>query len=175
MSSSYLTECWMKHPSLWGLFKIPQMVSCFSPSTLRFLQLTGHTQLLEAGAAQPATQRSALLTLPNEVLLKIFEHAGPLEQLFLSLTCKRLLQVASTRLEGVSIPRAPSHRGMCCTAMRDMLRILRPVDSRGRKSTAWAACCDCCCYRPKRKGLLEEGGGAVRCLWQSLLPLLVRP
>lgn len=125
------------------------------PSMLRFAT-DFNAQLL--GAAQ-ATQSSALLTLPNELVLQIFAYASPVEQLFLALTCKRLLHVAS--MKNLSIPSASNHRGTSCSAMLAILHIMQPLDARRRKNKSWAPCCDCYRYRPKRKSYWKIVGGVT--------------
>ncbi|KAK8048257.1 hypothetical protein PG994_009987 [Apiospora phragmitis] len=126
-----LAQCERDHaPAFWGAFKIPQA-------------LLGSSQRAQSGV---------LLELPNELLLQIFAHAHPVCQLFLSLTCKRLLVVSS--MKTIVIPSAASHCSvpiLNCSAMLSLLHVLRPVDSRRRPTRSWAPCCDCYRYRPKKK------------------------
>ncbi|KAJ3455281.1 hypothetical protein MRS44_013881 [Fusarium solani] len=125
-----LADCESEHaPTQWNAFKIPQT-------------------LLE----QPqATQSSGLLALPNELLLQIFMHAGSVDQLFLALTCKRLLNISSMTV--TMIPCTSKHRAsrLNCSAMLALLHVVRPLDARGRFKKSLAPCCDCYRYRPKRK------------------------
>ncbi|KAA6406430.1 MAG: hypothetical protein FRX48_09781 [Lasallia pustulata] len=43
----------------------------------------------------PCTRSSPLLCLPIEILIEIFDHVGPLDQLSLAFVCKHLLQVSA--------------------------------------------------------------------------------
>jgi hypothetical protein len=97
-------------------------------------------------------QSSGLLVLPNELLLEILVHVDSVGQLFLALTCKRLLVVSSMTI--TMIPSAPKHRAyhLDCSAMLALLRVVQPRDARGRSKKSWAPCCVCYRYRPKRKG-----------------------
>ncbi|KAH8745556.1 hypothetical protein F5883DRAFT_265162 [Diaporthe sp. PMI_573] len=126
----HLEDCQSKHaPAQWDTFRIP-------------------LQLLE----QPhPIQLSGLLALPNELLLQILMHVDPVGQLFLALTCKRLLVVSS--MTATTIPSAPKHRAyrLDCSAMVALLHVVRPLDARGRLKKSWAPCCVCYRYRPKRK------------------------
>ncbi|KAH6971927.1 hypothetical protein EDB80DRAFT_733964 [Ilyonectria destructans] len=126
----HLADCQSEHASAqWNAFKIPQT-------------------LLEP---PQATQSSGLLALPNELLLQIFLHAGSVEQLFLALTCKRLLNISSMTV--TMIPCASKHRAyrLNCSAMLALLHVVRPLDGRGRFKKSWAPCCVCYRHRPKRK------------------------
>ncbi|KND87657.1 hypothetical protein TOPH_07698, partial [Tolypocladium ophioglossoides CBS 100239] len=102
------------------------------------------------GTSQVA-QSSALLVLPNELLLQIFAHAACLDQLFLALTCKRMLAVCC--MTTIMIPSAPRHRAdrLNCSAMLALLGIMQPRGARGHPKKSWAPCCVCYRYRPKRK------------------------
>ncbi|KAF4582969.1 F-box domain containing protein [Ophiocordyceps camponoti-floridani] len=104
-------------------------------------------------------QPSALEALPTELLLSIMTRLGPTEQLFLALTSKKLLAISS--LIKFAIPSARKHRagGLNCTAMLVVLRTLPPRGPNGRASKAWAPCCDCYRYRPKKlKGYWKQVG-----------------
>ncbi|KAK7937437.1 F-box domain-containing protein [Apiospora aurea] len=108
----------------------------FSPSAKVIMLLS--SRLL--GSSQGA-QSAVLLELPNELLLQIFAHAHPVCQLFLLLTCKRLLAVSS--MKTITIPSAASHRSvptLNCSAMLSILHIMRPLDSRRRPKKSWAPC-----------------------------------
>ncbi|KAH7309016.1 hypothetical protein B0I35DRAFT_90516 [Stachybotrys elegans] len=97
------------------------------------------------------TQSSALLALPNELVLHIFAYVDTVDQLFLALSCKQLLHISS--MKDLSIPCAPKHRAhsTSCFAMLAILRVLPPLNARGRADRTWAPCCDCHRYRPRRK------------------------
>ncbi|RYC80055.1 hypothetical protein BFJ63_vAg17058 [Fusarium oxysporum f. sp. narcissi] len=127
----HLEDCQSKHsPVQWDAFKIP-------------------IKLLKQ--SHPI-QSSGLLVLPNELLLEILVHVDSVGQLFLALTCKRLLVVSSMAI--TMIPSAPKHRAyhLDCSAMLALLRVVQPLDARGRSKKSWAPCCVCYRYRPKRKG-----------------------
>ncbi|POR31367.1 Uncharacterized protein TPAR_08427 [Tolypocladium paradoxum] len=96
-------------------------------------------------------QSSALLALPNEILLQIIAHAGSLDQLFLALTCKTMLAISS--MTTIIIPSAPRHRAdrLSCSAMLALLHTMQPRRARGHPKKSWAPCCVCYRYRPKRK------------------------
>lgn len=114
------------------------------------------TRLL--GATPTTTQSSALLTLPTELVLQILAYAGSVDQLFLALSCKRLLLISS--LKDISIPCAPKHRahGTNCSAMLAILRALQPLNTQGRANKTWAPCCDCYRYRPRKKSYWKMVG-----------------
>ncbi|KAJ9486239.1 hypothetical protein VN97_g7105 [Penicillium thymicola] len=117
-------------PAQWGAFKIPQT-------------------LLETPLV---TQSSALVALPNELLLQITAHVYSVDQLCLALTCKRMLAFSTTT--AITIPSAPRHRAYSpnCTGMLALLRVVQPRGPRGHPKTSWAPCCVCYRYRPRRRG-----------------------
>ncbi|KAH6953689.1 hypothetical protein BKA56DRAFT_681884 [Ilyonectria sp. MPI-CAGE-AT-0026] len=124
-----IAQCSENHaPQLWTRFKIPSMPL----------------------GATPATQSLPLWTLPNELLLQIFEHLSRVDRLFMALTCKRLLSVAS--MKRPFIPSAKKHRGVehGCSAMLGILRVTKPT-RHGLPDRSWATCCDCYRFRPKKK------------------------
>ncbi|WQF77001.1 Putative F-box domain-containing protein [Colletotrichum destructivum] len=127
---SHLADCQSEHaPAQWDTFKIP-------------LKLLVQPQPI---------QSSGILALPNELLLQILMHVNPVSQLFLALTCKRLLVVSTMTVTMItSAPKHRSHR-LDCSAMLAVLHTVRPTDARGRSKTSWAPCCVCYRYRPKRK------------------------
>jgi hypothetical protein len=94
--------------------------------------------------------RSSPLLLPTEILIQIFYHADPLDQLSLALTSKNLLQISPyVSLKTLS---PTGHRALCsCRKMEELLRRVKPLDARGRPKRTWAVCCDCLRYRPTRK------------------------
>ncbi|KAI1754659.1 hypothetical protein F4782DRAFT_493373 [Xylaria castorea] len=139
-----LEDCLIRHSAHWGVFKIPQ---------------TLHTSV-------QAIQSSALLALPNELLLEIFAHAGSVDRLFLALTCKRLLDVSSMVI--ITIPSAPKHRVFAprsCKAMLGLLHGIRALNTYGKpRDASSAVCCDCYRYRPKKRKFwkgVEKGYSAV--------------
>jgi hypothetical protein len=113
-------------------------------------------------------QPSALLLLPNELLLRILAYAGPVEQLFLALACKQLLKVSA--MMKISIPSASKHHAYAldCPAL---LGILRCLPSRGLSKRSWALCCDCYRYRPKRSSYWLRIVGK-RCIMKPYCELL---
>ncbi|ORY64860.1 uncharacterized protein BCR38DRAFT_431168 [Pseudomassariella vexata] len=122
-----LQDCKQGHASAcWGKFKIPKTLL----------------------VASQATQSSALLQLPNELLLLIFRYTRLVGDLALALTCKRLLVVSS--MTAIRIPSAARHRAVPDLNCAGMLRLLRVMEPPKRPSR-WALCCDCYRWRPKRQ------------------------
>ncbi|CAI6095193.1 unnamed protein product [Clonostachys chloroleuca] len=126
-----LWRCQSRHGKrLWGPLKTPEV-------------LEGRP----IGARDPGIQ-----VLPNEVLRMIFELVDrPVDKLRLAMTCRQFFRVASDF--NLSIPSAAKHRerGADCPGMLRILHNLRPLDARKRANRAWALCCDCYSYRPKKK------------------------
>ncbi|KAK8872436.1 hypothetical protein PGQ11_002950 [Apiospora arundinis] len=90
--------------------------------------------------ASQATQSSALLQLPNELLLHILKHARLFGDLVLILTCKRMLVLSSITV--IRIPSAARHRAvpdLNCAGMLRLLRVMEPPTT----PWLWAPCCDC--------------------------------
>ncbi|ORY58155.1 uncharacterized protein BCR38DRAFT_448246 [Pseudomassariella vexata] len=118
--SHAFADCHSKHaPACWDAFKIPQALL----------------------SAPHAVQSSALSVLPTELLLKIFAHANAFEQLFLALTCKRLLAVYS--MTTMIIPSAPKHRSvpsLNCSAMLRLIYVMQPLEKHGYPKKNWAPC-----------------------------------
>ncbi|PNY28306.1 Uncharacterized protein TCAP_01766 [Tolypocladium capitatum] len=128
----HLGDCQRDHAAAqWGTFKIP-----------------GTLQLL---ATPQVAQTSALLALPNELLLQITKHAGSVDQLFLALACKKMLAISA--MTAITIPSARRHRAdrVDCSAMLAILGVVQPRGPRGHPRKSWAPCCVCYRYRPKRK------------------------
>ncbi|PHH87830.1 hypothetical protein CDD83_8355 [Cordyceps sp. RAO-2017] len=132
--SQNLDMCQAEHYSSWDALRIPPM-------------------LLEA---LQAAQSAALLALPTETLLQIVEHAGPVDRLFLALTCKPMLAICS--MTNVTIPSAPKHyaHNLGCPAMLAILRIMVPRGPGRRRKTSWGLCRNCYRYRPKKKGYWDR-------------------
>ncbi|OCK89140.1 uncharacterized protein K441DRAFT_668167 [Cenococcum geophilum 1.58] len=93
----------------------------------------------------PITLSSPLLCLPNELLFEIFHHTDLLGRLCLAFTCKHLLQVSASA--SLRKPRPVLQRGLCL----ELLRLIEPLNARGRPKMSWAVCHDCLRYRPTKK------------------------
>ncbi|KAM5373289.1 hypothetical protein ACJZ2D_007118 [Fusarium nematophilum] len=91
-----------------------------------------------------------LVRLPNEIVLEIFSLVEHEDQLWLALTCKRLLQVSAC--VSIEIPSAVKHQFRpYCSNMHNFLKRVAPQDARGRPKKTVALCHDCLRYRPTRK------------------------
>lgn len=79
-----------------------------------------------------------------------------LDQVFLALTCKRMLAISS--LITIKIPSAAKHRlyGQNCSAMLAILQLLKPRGPRGRPLRSVALCCVCYRFMPKRKNYWDR-------------------
>ena len=111
---------------------------------------------------------SPILRLPTEILVEIFDHTGPVDQLALALVCKHLLQVsASISLKTSSLVgrRVSRHR----STMEDLLRLVKPLNTAGRPKKAWAICVDCLQYRPTKRSYWKKkrASGAVMSIWEN--------
>ncbi|KAK8011874.1 hypothetical protein PG989_000134 [Apiospora arundinis] len=96
-----LEECRERHtPSCWGKSKIPETLL----------------------VASQATQSSALLQLPNELLLHILKHARLFGDLVLILTCKRMFVLSSMMV--IRISSVARHRAVPDLNCAGMLRLL---------------------------------------------------
>ena len=90
------------------------------------------------------------LCLPTEILIEIFDHVGPLDQLSLAFVCKHLLQVSAlvslktSAFIGESVSRHSS-------TMEKLLRRIKPLMVTGRPKKAWQICIDCLQYRLTKK------------------------
>lgn len=113
-------------------------------------------------SGQTYSSSCLLFKLPREILLQISQHALPINQVMLALSCKWML--AASKLwhlrvpdrshhvaRGYLEPEKPEGHSCSCSLTRDLLRRFRPVDAQGRVSRAWSWCLDCNAYRPKRK------------------------
>jgi hypothetical protein len=97
----------------------------------------------------PPSRPGPLLQLPVELLLEIFSHAGPEDQLCLALSCRWLLHISTAR--PLLISSAAGHRSLpFCPRGQSLLRRIKPLDARGRQKRTLALCCDCLRYRPRR-------------------------
>ncbi|KAH8655749.1 hypothetical protein BX600DRAFT_72802 [Xylariales sp. PMI_506] len=107
------------------------------------------TVLLEASGQG---QSSMILRLPLELLIMIFKYVGSVADVCLTITCKQLIKVSYA--VDLMIPSASKHRNAHssgCLAMRCLLHLVGPVDSRNRLTKTLAICCYCFRFRPTRK------------------------
>ncbi|KAI0376435.1 hypothetical protein F5Y04DRAFT_210024 [Hypomontagnella monticulosa] len=112
-------------PILWDVFAIP-------------------VELLKA---TPTAQSSPILHVSLEILAMIYEHADPLSNVCLALSCKSLL-LASTVTE-LRIPSAAKHRihpAPSCTGMCSLLNLVAPV--RRSRAKPPGVCYRCFRLRP---------------------------
>ncbi|OCK78444.1 hypothetical protein K432DRAFT_301951 [Lepidopterella palustris CBS 459.81] len=98
----------------------------------------------------PTILSSPFLVIPTELLIQIFRHADPLDQLCLALSCKVLLQTSAlVSLKTLSLA---GHRGLCsCRKIEEFLKRVEPLDAHGKPKRSWGYCVDCIRYRPTRK------------------------
>lgn len=115
--------------------------------------------------APPQHERPPLLKLPLEILMLLFHHGEPEDQVMLAFSCKALLGVAA--LCDLQLPDPSRHRApwasnqeqysasCCCTCPCDiaegLLQRLYRRDFRGRVNRKASLCVDCLRYRPTRK------------------------
>ncbi|KAK2798914.1 hypothetical protein FQN51_007276 [Onygenales sp. PD_10] len=120
----------------------------------------------------PSPSTSRFLVLPTEIHLLIFNNhlTHPVDKICLALTCKRLLNTASS----CRLSRVAHHYGYHFSTrheINDLLRRVSPLDSRGRPMRAWGVCYACQYHRPTRRVYWERvlrqwekqrGGGGGR-------------
>lgn len=109
--------------------------------------------------ASKSQSSSPLLSLPMELLLKIFEYlsGNSANQVCLALACKRLLQTSS--LVVIEIPSADKHRHMVppfCDGMLELMRRMDPVAPGVRRQGAALLCWDCLWYLPINKSYWDK-------------------
>ncbi|KAK5989801.1 hypothetical protein PT974_08062 [Cladobotryum mycophilum] len=104
--------------------------------------------------ASPSAQ-SRLLKLPKELLLLIFSLAEPADSIFLALTCKYLLEIAShshMQRPVVVLDRGRLLKDQEREFMLDFMDRLRPRDARGQPKRSQNLCTDGCFrYRPTER------------------------
>ncbi|KAI5919842.1 hypothetical protein F4810DRAFT_714029 [Camillea tinctor] len=110
--------------------------------------------------APPASQSSALVRLPPELILMILEHAGPLGRVSAVFACKQLFQVSS--LTRFAIPSAQNHQCLIattrCLAMRALLEFVGPRNANGLPSPTHGVCYHCCRWLPTDKDYWKDVG-----------------
>ncbi|KAG8664610.1 uncharacterized protein FPOAC1_012879 [Fusarium poae] len=106
--------------------------------------------------AASALMSCALVCLPTEILIRIFEEANTIDAVCLALTCKRIFQ-ASAMLT-IRVPSVAHHRDLlpsACSHIFELLRRFQPqVDRKTRfsgKKKKFGLCFDCLQYRPRKK------------------------
>lgn len=101
------------------------------------------------------TASSPILCLPTEILVEIFNHAGPVDQLAFTLVCKHLLQVSTFVALKISsrVGEEVSHRS---NIIEDLLRRIQPRNTAGRPSKAWSICVDCLQLRPTKRSYWQK-------------------
>lgn len=143
----------------WSFLTVPDEVPayflhCLEPASL----IMNRVQVL---MAEPRLD-SPPLRLPNEILLEIYSHLDDVtDQLSLTLSCKRFLQIGGMLLRGVKFPTVGPQKCMgnpYRPQMIEMLRRLCPRDSLGRRRLDVALCFDCLRYRAIKPDLWEDQG-----------------
>ncbi|KAI0166170.1 hypothetical protein GGR57DRAFT_445678 [Xylariaceae sp. FL1272] len=131
---------------------------CQKRHTKLWISLVISDELLQSPVAN---EISALLQLPHEVLLMVFQYTCPLTKICLAVTCKHLLHVS--RLTTIKTPSANKHRQLAhdsplyaphsekCSAMRLLLHLMHPLDRNKQRTKTLAVCAFCCSYRPTNK------------------------
>lgn len=106
------------------------------------------------------------MRLPTEVLVEIFDHTGPVDQLAFALVCKHLLQVSTFVYLKTSFlvgRRVSRHR----STMEGLLRIVNPLNKAGRPKKAWNLCVDCLQYRPTKKSYWKNNRASGLDYWEG--------
>jgi hypothetical protein len=101
-----------------------------------------------------ASRRSSSLErLPAELLVKIFNEAGHLDQLALALSSKHLLDVSTLAdIKISSCAGKPQDR----ENMEALLKIVQPLGKTGLPNRTWIVCLDCFRWRPRKQAYWRE-------------------
>ncbi|KAG8411741.1 hypothetical protein J3458_022518 [Metarhizium acridum] len=98
----------------------------------------------------PSALSCALLRLPTEILLRIFEQAKPIDAVCLALASKRLLQVSA--MLTIMVPSVAKHRytrPSSCSMIYMLIRRFQPLVDRYNWTSngKFGLCTDCLQYR----------------------------
>lgn len=131
---------------------------------------TGRKKLMSQILSKPPVLSAPLLLFPAELLLMVFDHAAPEDQLCLALTCRHLIQFS--RALSLRIPSTTKHRSLpFCPRLDKLLRRLKPLNERGLPKRTLALCCSCLRYRPTRRSYwkAKQIVDASPKVWESVL------